>query len=965
DLPFDRLIEDLQPARTLTHHPLIQVMLLLGDAGEDVPPLSVDGLSSTPVAMPVTGAKFDLAVQFTEHLADDGTPAGISGSVNYAADLFDHETVRSIAARLEGVIRAAVADPERRVGEFDVVPAGERRLLTEEWNDTARETPEGTLPALFQEQVRRTPDAPAVEGLSYAETNARANRLARLLRDRGAGPGRLVAVRLPRSAELVVALLAVTKSGAAYVPVDPEYPPARVARILGGADPVLVIDEEWLAHADTSGYDDGDPGPVHPSSPAYVIYTSGSTGQPKGVVVEHRSLGAYLVRAREVYPDAAGASLVHSSYAFDLTVTALWSPLVSGGRILLGELDESVTGVSFMKVTPSHLALLRALPPDASPTGTLIVGGEALHGPALAAWREEHPDVRVINAYGPTEATVNCTEFRLEPGAATPPGPVPIGRPFWNTRVYVLDDRLRPVPVGAAGELYVAGVVLARGYLGQPGLTAERFVAAPFGGPGERMYRTGDLVRWRADGNLEFVGRADDQVKIRAYRIEPGEVESVLAAAPGVGRCAVVVREDQPGDRRLVGYVVPAPGSRPDPAVLQGHLATILPGYMVPVVVVLDRLPLTVNGKLDRAALPAPVYETTAGDDGPRTAREELLCDIFAEVLNLPSVGVDDSFFDLGGHSLLAVKLVSRIREVFGADVGVWEVFDAATVRELNAVIDDGGVRGIAPVIPYRKAGDLTPVFLIPPVNGLGWGYSALPGRLPPGHPVHALQDPRLVAGEVVPMGVAELARAFVRRIREIRPAGPYILAGWSFGGTVAQQVAVDLEAAGEEVPLTVLFDSYFGPGGRSDATAEEHDLRVMAFDGAVAAPVADPAELRALLRRAGSPLGALGEREIENLARIARENHRAMTEHSPRPARGRALFFDTAPDIVGAVPASAAWKDLFHGGFESRDTRFDHIAIIKAAALDEIGPEIARRIALAGGRPRPSHEDAPLGGMS
>ncbi|MFD1120361.1 amino acid adenylation domain-containing protein [Sphaerisporangium aureirubrum] len=947
DLPFDRLVEDLQPARTLTHHPLFQVLLLLGDAQEDVPPLRAGGLDTALVSTPVDHAKFDLGFQFVERFAADGSAAGMDGSVNYATDLFDRDTVEAMAARLVRFLAAAVTGPERRVGEIEILSGSERRLLVEEWNDTARDVPRGTFPALFEAQVARTPGAPAVDGLSYAETNARANRLARLLAERGAGPERLVAVRLPRSADLVVTLLAVAKSGAAYVPVDPEYPPQRVAHILGHARPVLVIDEEWLAAADTSGYDDRDLDPVHPSWPAYVIYTSGSTGRPKGVVVEHRSLGAYLTRAREVYPDAAGVSLVHSSFAFDLTVTALWSPLVSGGRIVLGELDETVTGVSFMKVTPSHLALLDALPAHASPAGTLVVGGEALRGPALAAWREAHPDVRVINAYGPTEATVNCTEYRLEPGTATPPGPVPIGRPFWNTRAYVLDERLRPVPVGVPGELYVSGVVLARGYLGNPALTAERFVACPFGGPGERMYRTGDLVRRRADGNLEFAGRSDDQVKIRGYRIEPGEIEAVLSAAPGVGRCAVVVREDRPGDRRLAGYPVPGPGTRLDLAAVRSHLVAHLPAYMIPELVPLERLPLTVNGKLDRAALPAPVYET-GGGDGPRTVNEQLLCDIFAEVLNLPSVGVDDSFFDLGGHSLMAVRLVSRIREVFGTDIGVWEVFEAATVRQLNPVVADGGVGGVAPAIPYRAAGDRTPIFLVPPVNGLGWGYSALPSRLPAGHPVYALQDPRLVDGRVVPLRVTELAAAFVRQMRAIRPSGPYILAGWSFGGTVAQQMAVDLEAAGELVPLTVLFDSYYGPSELVDAAAEEHDLRVLAFDGAVAAPVADTRALRAQLREAGSPLGALGEQEIANLVLIAHRNHRAMTEHAPAPARGRGLFFDTAPDHDGAVPASAAWKDLFHGGFDAHATGSGHIDIVKGDSLEKIGPVLSRWIGLA-----------------
>ncbi|MFD0185792.1 amino acid adenylation domain-containing protein, partial [Streptomyces sp. NPDC127133] len=428
--------------------------------------------------------------------------------------------------RLVRVLGVVVGDPGVRVGGVDVLSDGERGVVLGEWIDTGREVSVSALPQLFEAQVVRTPDAVAVEGLTYAQVNARANRLAWLLREQGVGPESRVAVVLPPSVELVVVLLAVVKAGAAYVPVDPGYPAERIAYILEDCAPALVIDGEWLAQAETSGCADGNLPGVGLSWPVYVIYTSGSTGRPKGVVVEHASVGAYLVRAREVYPQAAGVSLVHSSFAFDLTVTALWSPLVSGGRIVVGELDESVSGVTFMKVTPSHLGVLEALPGSASPSGTLVIGGEALRGEALASWRQAHPQVQVINAYGPTEATVNCAEFRLEPGVETPLGAVPIGRPFANTRTYVLDAGLRPVPVGSPGELYVAGVVLARGYLDRPGLTAERFVADPYGTPGTRMYRTGDVVRWNREGQLEYVGRADDQVKVRGYRIELGEVQS-------------------------------------------------------------------------------------------------------------------------------------------------------------------------------------------------------------------------------------------------------------------------------------------------------------------------------------------------------------------------------------------------------------------------------------------------------
>uniref|UniRef100_UPI0025B739E2 condensation domain-containing protein n=1 Tax=Streptomyces sp. JHA26 TaxID=1917143 RepID=UPI0025B739E2 len=398
----------------------------------------------------------------------------------------------------------------------------------------------------------------------------------------------------------------------------------------------------------------------------------------------------YLSYTRRTYSAAEGVALVHSPVAFDLTVTALYTPLVTGGRIILASIEDEdeqtaallgETPTTFLKATPSHLPLLENQPAGYSPTGHLLLGGEALHSETLRKWREQHPDAVVSNVYGPTESTVNCTEFRIEPGQTLPDGVVPIGRPQSNARVFVLDGGLEPVAPGVVGELYVAGAGLARGYWGRAGLTAERFVACPFGGPGERMYRTGDLVRWLPDGNLVFVGRVDDQVKVRGFRIELGEVESALAAFPGVDQAVAMVREDRPGDRRLVAYVV-APGV--EAGEVRAFAGRSLPGYMVPAaVVVLDSLPRTPNGKLDRRALPVPDFTGSGGGRAARTPQEEILCGLFAEVLGLDQVGVDDNFFDLGGHSLLATRLVSRVRSSFGAEVAIRALFEAPTVAEL------------------------------------------------------------------------------------------------------------------------------------------------------------------------------------------------------------------------------------------------------------------------------------------
>ncbi|MGY0057919.1 non-ribosomal peptide synthase/polyketide synthase [Streptomyces sp. LZ34] len=712
DVPFDHLVDLLNPQRSAAHHPLFQVMLVLQDnpTGEfGLPGLEVSG---EPVDLGT--AKVDLSVNVMERHDESGLPAGIVGSIKYRTDLFDHATVEGLLARWVRLLEQVVADPSVPIGRVELLGEAERGQLLSGWNDTAVEVPQATLAELFETQVRRAPDAVALvsggESLSYGELNARANRLAHWLIGAGVGPEKLVGVVLPRSVEMVVALLAVLKAGGAYVPVDPEYPAERRAFILADAAPVLVLDEEALGR-DLSSFPDTDPEiDVEPAHPAYVIYTSGSTGTPKGVAVEHRSVANYLNWSTHHYPAARGATLVPTPIAFDLTVTGLYTTLVVGGRVYLTGLDDDVPApgdngggsvpVALLKATPSHLPMLSELPKHRSPGEMLILGGEALTGEALAAWRAEHRRVTVVNAYGPTETTVNCTEYRIGPKDKLPSGPVPIGRPFWNTRIYLLDDRLELVPAGAVGELYVTGAQLARGYLGRSGLTAERFVACPFE-PGVRMYRTGDLARWRADGQLEYAGRADEQVKVRGFRIEPGEVAAALLDHPEVRQAVVVARETEPGGTQLVGYAVPA---TVDPAALRAHVAERLPDYMVPAAVVaVDTIPLTPNGKLDRRALPAPDFGARGGGRAPRTPREELLCELFGGVLGVDRVSIDDSFFDLGGHSLLATRLVSRIRGALGVEVPIGAVFDAPTVASLVAHLDAAEGRPRTALAPVSR----------------------------------------------------------------------------------------------------------------------------------------------------------------------------------------------------------------------------------------------------------------------
>ncbi|WP_051850806.1 non-ribosomal peptide synthetase [Streptomyces griseofuscus] len=636
-------------------------------------------VGAADAGMEVEGIEVLFAQERTNYpltVSVDDTGDGFVFTVQ-CVDPIDPGLVLSLMDTATGrLVQALDEAPETPLHTLPVLDQARLDRIVGDWNDTGRDVSDGSLPALFEERVAQAPEATALVfggvELSYREVNERANRLARLLVGEGAGPERFVAVALPRSAELVVALLAVLKTGAAYVPIDPDYPADRIAAILEDAHPMAVI---------------------------------GSTGRPKGVVIEHRALVNFLTSMQERFGLAAGDRLLAvTTIAFDIAGLELYLPLLNGATVVLAAPDQvrdplalrsliTAAGVTVMQATPS---LWHAVVADARDelTGVrALVGGEALPGELARTLVSR--TASVTNLYGPTETTIWSTvdDVHAEAGGVSS-----IGRPIANTQVYVLDTGLSAVPIGVPGELYIAGDGLARGYLNRPDLTAERFVADPFGAPGSRMYRTGDLVRWNAEGRLEYLSRIDDQVKVRGFRIELGEIESTLAAHPDVARAAVVVREDRPGDKRLVGYAVPAGGAVLDPQDLRAHAAKALPDYMVPAaVMVLDELPLTPNGKLNRRALPAP--EFTAGTKGraPRTAQEKQLCELFAEALGVEQVTIDDNFFELGGHSLLATRLISRIRTVMGLELDIRPLFENPTVA---GVVDQlGNVKKARPAL--------------------------------------------------------------------------------------------------------------------------------------------------------------------------------------------------------------------------------------------------------------------------
>ncbi|MEY9963328.1 amino acid adenylation domain-containing protein/thioester reductase-like protein [Streptacidiphilus sp. MAP12-16] len=720
ELPFERLVEILNPDRLLARHPLFQVMLVLQNT--DGPEHALLGLTVTEVeeVSPET-AKFDLAFALREAHDADGHPQGLYGELQFATDLFDRATAQEIVSRFQQILDGVTTEPDLPVAAIDVLTANELHTLVHDWNDTTRGIAPATLPALFGETARHSPDAVAVvfedSQLSYAELDAASNRLARRLASLGAGPEQAVAVSLARSQHTIVAFLAVLKSGATFLPVDPAYPAERITFLLGDAQPLLMLtDLQTMSRLPQSPglpvvvLDDPEeqarllthPGavltmqdhitPLLPEHPAYLIYTSGSTGRPKGVVVPHTGLASLAAASIDRFEVRRGDRFLQfASASFDASIWEVLITLLSGATLVMGPPERVAPGaplaelLSEKRVTHAHLppAALAVLPEEGLPhLRVLIVGGSPCPPALVDRWSAR---TLMVNAYGPTEATVCATLSQPLAGSEVPP----IGRPIWDSRTYVLDTALRPVPVGVPGELYLAGAGVARGYLNRSLLTAERFVANPFGQAGERMYRTGDLVRWRKDGNLDYVGRADSQVKIRGFRIEPGEVEAALDALPDVAQGAVVVREDRRGEPQLVGYVVPSAGAEVQIAQLRTALAAELPSHLVPAaIVILEALPLTINGKLDVRALPAPMYASAISSRAARSTREQLLCDMFAEVLDVERVGIDDNFFELGGHSLLVPQLVWLINQRLGVSLPLSVVFKAKTVAALDPLLD-------------------------------------------------------------------------------------------------------------------------------------------------------------------------------------------------------------------------------------------------------------------------------------
>ncbi|WP_157574284.1 non-ribosomal peptide synthetase, partial [Nocardia jejuensis] len=759
DVPFERLVEVLNPARSQSRHPLFQVMLTFQNtrqASLELPGLSVNGIDYDAGL-----AKFDLQLTLQEIQDAHGEHAGMSAEFSYALDLFDEPTVAAFAQRLDLILAAVVADPEQAIGDIDLLVGDERSQVLTGWNATEfelakvlPELPQGvapTLVSLFEAQALSSPDAPAIsfEGttLSYAEFGGRVNRLARKLLSQGVGAETHVALAIRRSIDLVVAMYAVLEAGGAYVPLDPDQPGERIDYVLDTARPVAIlttgrddfvtgrnvplleVDDIRLDELSDAPITDAERGgAISPAHTAYVIFTSGSTGRPKGVAVEHGAIVNRLLWMQHEYPIGSQDAVLQKTPAtFDVSVWEFFWPLQTGARLVVAKPDGhrdpvylaqviAEEGITTAHFVPSMLSVFvttglgewDATEGPAPRLRQVFASGEALPAPTAQKLREL-TGARLHNLYGPTEAAVDVTYHEVTDSDSTF---VPIGRPVWNTRTYVLDARLNAVAPGVAGELYLAGDQLARGYLGRPDLSADRFVANPFGAPGSRMYRTGDLVTWTAAGELNYLGRTDFQVKLRGLRIELGEIEAALLAERSIAQSVVVVRADAHAGDQLVGYVVREPDAVVDVESVKAALGRSLPAYMVPAaIVVLDAFPVNASGKLDRKALPAPVFEAKRFR-AASTPIEEITAQIFADLLGVPRVGVDDDFFELGGNSLVATQVVARLSAALNAEIGVRVLFEAPTVAALAARVESHAGTGVRQALTVRTRPEHPPLSL-------------------------------------------------------------------------------------------------------------------------------------------------------------------------------------------------------------------------------------------------------------
>ncbi len=991
-VPFAKLVEELRPERDLRHTPLFQVSFQLLNLPQS--PLELPGITLHPLSFAARSAKFDLDLALTD--AADRLDGVLDGVLDYNADLFDATTLERFLAHLEQLLLGAMDDPARRLSELPLLTAAERSQLAIEWNDTASAPPDP--PCLYPLIAQRIAEAPealaAVCGdccLTFGDLGRQSASLARRLREHGVGPEVPVVLFLDRSVEAIVGFAGILAAGGVYVPVDPAYPAERIAWILDDCKAPVVVTTSELAGRLPNGtpvvlldelgggaplpeaggaMGEGSGARLLADHPAYVIYTSGSTGRPKGVVVRHGAV-VNLARAlretvyREKAREEAGPLRVgvNASFSFDGSIKQLvqlaWGHslhiLPQEVRLDPAALVNTVRRqrIDVLDCTPSQLRPLLAAglgEGDAAPA-LVLVGGEAVDADLrdAALSRSHRGRTRFWNVYGPTECTVDTTATPFTVG--TPP--TRIGRPLPNVRVNVVTASGNLAALGVPGELRIGGAGLARGYLGRPDLTAERFVPDPFSGdPGSRLYRTGDLVRQLPDGSLDFLGRLDDQVKVRGYRIELGEIEAALSALPGVREAVVVTKSD-----RLVAYVIGEVGEA-DTAALRQALRDKLPEFMLPsAIVALPALPLTPSGKVDRKALPEPDSGPAPGFVAPRTAVEEALAEIWAELLGVGHIGVHDNFFERGGHSLLAVLLMARIEKRLGATLPLAALFSAPTLEALAALAEtsgghQAGRKGRGPLVAIQPEGNQIPFFCVHPIGGNVLCYLDLARHLAPDQPFYALQTPD---DRPPAKSIEEMAARYLAEVRRVQPQGPYRLGGWSMGGLVAFEMARQLAAEGQAPELLALIDTLPPETATAPATYEKlvasfaQDMaRLLGSEIGIS-----PAELRSLpereklahVVRLGHTAGLLpadfGPAQIAPLFATFAANLQASRAYAPEPYTGRLTLWVSEATAASHAAALDAWSRLVPAGLDRTLLPGDHYSLLRRPEVERLAREL------------------------
>ena len=986
--PFNQLVTDLNPVRSPSVNPLFQVLIALEQdtaLPEDLPGIRLEAMS-----LYLPRAKFDLSFYFNMSAESD---ADSLVTIEFSTDLFDSPAVRELANRLQLFLHAASQAPDMAMAELDILTTNDRAIITGVQKGSSAPWPPVDVTDLVRTQAMRQPDAIAVRcndsEISYRNLIKESSGLARLLRTQGIGPESIVAVALPRSIDLPVALLAILQASAVYMPIDLTYPDARIAAMMADAHPACVITHRNarpqlpstvqcpvvdladpvirdymnaltpnLADASSREHD------VNRARAGYVIFTSGSTGRPKGIVMPVTGLASLIQwHAASLSDGERKYAAQFTSLGFDVAIQELLAPLVTGRCVVLPadevrrDIPKFVEWLTEYGINELHgpMSAIQAVLETAADRGNPLPALTALFqaGEAFISSNHIRNSARsrtIYNLYGPAETHV-ITAYRVPADIDAIPGPIPIGRPIDSSIAYLLDRELRPVPVGAIGEIYLGGAQLARGYLHQPGLTATRFVADPLRSDGARMYRTGDLARMRSDGEIEFIGRADDQVKIRGFRIELSEIEATLTKHPNVAQAAVVA-----ANNRILAYVSTAAGQRLSTTELREFIAAELPGYMIPAsITIADALPHSPNGKLDRRALLAAEKPSPPVTPQPKTSTELLICEIFSEVLASPGVQPSDSFFDLGGHSLTAALLLSRLRHVLHAELTIRDIFEAPTAallsKRLNLPQESIDGSEYATLLPMRPDGHLTPLFCVHPGIGLSWTYSGLLRHLSAGRPVYGLQSPAF-AGGTMPQGIQQLARIYADQILALNPSGAFHVIGWSYGGLVAHAIAAEMRRNGYQVGLVGLLDAYPNDG---DARNIGQALRKQDVFSQLLASLGHESgdteitfsALVDRLRSADGPLASIPAVQIPAIIRVFSEHIRHMADYLPPVLNGDLTVWRAAVKASDRLLRARGhqWRPFATGNITEFPVSISHGRMGLPEGLNIVGPQIADQI--------------------